>query len=140
MTKTATKGLTRAEEGVYEFIKVFLEEHDYPPSVRDICDGLHYSSVCTSSTHLRKLKKKNFITFQKGKGRTIELVDKEPKLKKYAKEIIKYLKEYNFISIDDVVVSLDRQSSNIYNGTDYQITIRIENEPHFEEVDDGVRC
>lgn len=133
--------LTRRQNDTLEFIKAFIEEHEYSPTLRDICKGLGVTTPSTTFIHLRHLAKKGYITFENNKARSIKLVDDSGVVaSKCAKELIKKLKETPYIMRDDVDIILYSQKSNKNNGTTYNISIAIHNEPHFEEVDDGIRC
>lgn len=70
--------LTKKQEETLTFIKKFMVEHGYPPSVREICKGMDLSSPATVHTHLKELEKKGVIRKESSKFRTIELlVDNE---------------------------------------------------------------
>ncbi len=74
--------ITKKQAEVLDFIKRYIVENGYPPSVREICSGLGLSSPATVHTHLTQLELKGFINKRVGKFRTIEIVgDNE-----YAKE------------------------------------------------------
>jgi len=70
--------LTRRQTDVLQFIKESLVSHGYPPSVREICEGVSLSSPATVHTHLSKLEEKGYISKADQKNRSIELlVDNE---------------------------------------------------------------
>ena len=70
--------LTKKQEETLTFIKKFMVEHGYPPSVREIWKGMDLSSPATVHTHLKELEKKGVIRKESSKFRTIELlVDNE---------------------------------------------------------------
>ena len=58
---------------VLEYIEHFMEKNSYPPSVRELCEGLKISSTATIVYHLNKLEKQGKITRGKQKNRAIEL-------------------------------------------------------------------
>ncbi|MCY6483909.1 transcriptional repressor LexA [Clostridium aestuarii] len=66
---------------VYEYIKQYIREKGYPPSVRDICKGVGLSSTSTVHGHLSRLEKKGMIKRDSTKPRTIEVL-KDPPIKK----------------------------------------------------------
>ena len=73
-----TEKLTKKQEEVLVFIKKFVVEHGYPPSVREICKGMNLSSPATVHTHLKQLEMKGIIRKENSKFRTLELlVDNE---------------------------------------------------------------
>lgn len=69
------KPLTQRQAEALEFIKSFVANKGYPPTVREIADHMHYSSSSTVFELLGQLVKKGFIS--KGEGpRTIQVIDK----------------------------------------------------------------
>ncbi len=68
--------LTAKQEIIYNFIKDFINENSYPPTIREIANGVDLSSTATVHTHLKNLQKKGYISISEAKNRAIELVDK----------------------------------------------------------------
>ena len=66
--------LTKRQEEVLIFIKKYIVQKGYPPSVREICAGLGLNSPATVQTHLNQLELKGFINKTANKFRTIEVV------------------------------------------------------------------
>ena len=64
---------------IYKFIKSYINEKSYPPSVREICAAVGLSSTSTVHGHLERLEKKGLIKRDPTKPRTIEVVEKEAK-------------------------------------------------------------
>lgn len=56
------------------FIKKYIVNHGFPPSVREICCGMNLSSPATVHAHLKQLEKKGLIRKESSKFRTIELL------------------------------------------------------------------
>ena len=69
-----SKDLTKKQEETLIFLKKFMVAHGFPPSVREICQGMGLSSPATAHTHLKELEAKGFIRKQNSKFRTIELL------------------------------------------------------------------
>ncbi|RJR15152.1 transcriptional repressor LexA [Candidatus Microgenomates bacterium] len=63
------------ERQVLEFIKQFVQRYGYAPTLKEICNALHVSSVATVHEHLDHLRKKGFIKKIDGMARGIELVE-----------------------------------------------------------------
>lgn len=59
---------------ILEFLRTFIEEKDYPPSIRDIQDGCGISSTSVVDYNLRKLEEKNFIRRDREISRGIEIL------------------------------------------------------------------
>jgi len=67
------KGLTKRQEAVLEFIKGFIKQKKYPPTLREI--AAHFKiSVKASHDHLRALAKKNYLKMHGHFSRSIELI------------------------------------------------------------------
>jgi repressor LexA len=67
------------QKRIYEFIKSYINEKSYPPSVREICAAVGLSSTSTVHGHLARLEKKGLIKRDPTKPRTIEIVEKDAK-------------------------------------------------------------
>lgn len=61
--------------GMYDFIKGYIRENRFPPSVREISKELGIKSTASVSYYLDKLCDMNLIVKGKNKKRTIELVE-----------------------------------------------------------------
>ena len=56
------------------FVRAFVAEHEYSPTVREIKDGCGISSTSIVSYHLLVLAKEGKVTFERGKTRTVRPV------------------------------------------------------------------
>jgi repressor LexA len=65
--------LTRRQREVFEFIRRFIEEHSYSPSLEEIAQGMDLSSLATVHKHLTNLAAKGLIKRHWNRGRGIEL-------------------------------------------------------------------
>lgn len=63
------------QQRVYDTIRRFILRYGYPPSIHELNREIGTTSTSTMHYHLRALEKKGLITRQKGKQRTIALVD-----------------------------------------------------------------
>jgi repressor LexA len=68
------KDLSGKQTDIIEFIRTFLEEKDYPPSIRDIQDGCSISSTSVVDYNLRKLEEKGLLRRDREVSRGIELL------------------------------------------------------------------
>ena len=66
--------LTKRQEDTLNFIKGYIVEHGYPPTVREIAKELNVSSPATVQAHLDRLADKGYIKKGSNKNRTIELM------------------------------------------------------------------
>ena len=69
------KGTKQKE--ILEFIKQFILDKGYPPTVRDIGIGVNLRSTASVHFHLQQLEKNGQIRRDPAKPRTIEIVDDE---------------------------------------------------------------
>lgn len=68
--------LNEKEQKVFEFIKNYINDNNYPPSIRDILDGTKFNSTSTVSAYLNKLEQKGYINRPNSKTRAIEITDR----------------------------------------------------------------
>lgn len=65
--------LTPEQKRVVDFIKQFITKQSFPPTVREITDGLGYKSVNNTRQHLRLIERKGFLRIVPNKARGIEI-------------------------------------------------------------------
>ncbi len=65
------KGLTDRQRQVLEFIATRIRETGYPPTIREIGEGLGIRSTNGVNDHLKALEKKGYITRDTSKSRAI---------------------------------------------------------------------
>ena len=54
---TTSKALSPKQQAIFGFIREFIREHDYPPSIRDIQDGCSISSTSVVDYNLKALER-----------------------------------------------------------------------------------
>lgn len=69
------KGLTIRQESILDFLKEFIAEAGYPPSLRDIARHFGISSPKNVAKHLDALERKGFIKRSAALSRGIDVVD-----------------------------------------------------------------
>ncbi len=69
--------LSAKQKQILDYIKSEVREKGYPPSVREICDGVGLKSTSTVHGHLERLEKKGFLRRDPSKPRAIEILDGE---------------------------------------------------------------
>lgn len=69
--------LTNRQQQIFNFIKETILKKGYPPTVREICEGLNISSTASVHAQLEILERKNYIHRDPSKPRTIEITDDE---------------------------------------------------------------
>lgn len=70
------KGLSTKQQGILDFMRGFINEHDYPPSIRDIQVGCDISSTSVVDYNLKALERLGFIRRDREVSRAIELLDR----------------------------------------------------------------
>ena len=63
--------ITAKQEQVLKYLKAFTEENGYPPSVRDICQGVGLKSTSSVHAHLKSLEKAGYIKRDGNKTRAL---------------------------------------------------------------------
>jgi len=66
--------LSARQRQILEFIRRFVEEHDYPPSIRQIQEGCGLSSTSVADYNLRLLERRGYVRRAPGWARAIELL------------------------------------------------------------------
>ena len=69
------KELSTKQKNILDFIENFLNEHHYPPTIRDIQQGCEISSTSVVDYNLRILKQKGLLNRDAEVSRGIELVN-----------------------------------------------------------------
>ncbi len=68
------KELSAKQRSILEFIQEFIDEHDYPPSIRQIQEACNISSTSVVDYNLRILEKQGYIRRDREVSRAIELL------------------------------------------------------------------
>ncbi len=68
--------LTKKQKNVYNFIVEFIDTMGYPPSIREICEGLGFSSTATVHTYINTLEKKGYISKGGSKNRSLSIINR----------------------------------------------------------------
>lgn len=68
------KELSGKQAQIFEFLREFIDEKDYPPSIRDIQEGCAISSTSVVDYNLRKLEEKGYIRRDREVSRGIEIL------------------------------------------------------------------
>ncbi|SEB28040.1 hypothetical protein [Paenibacillus sp. 276b] len=78
MTTSATldKPLSRRQKDVYDYVRMFIEDNGYSPTIREIADGIMLSSASTVHSHVNSLIRKGYLTQSSGGVRTLALTKK----------------------------------------------------------------
>lgn len=72
------KDLSRRQQAILHYIELFLDENDYPPTIRDIQTELGISSTSVVDYNLKALEARGAIRRNSKISRGIELVNRGP--------------------------------------------------------------
>ncbi|MGF6357118.1 repressor LexA [Paenibacillus sp. 4624] len=107
MTTRATleKALSRRQQDVYDFIRFFIEDNGYAPTIREIADGIMLASSSTVHSHVNSLIRKGYLTNSSGGVRTLVLTKKgkRPKVVTQA-GIMKWIQDQGIEETHDAAV------------------------------------
>jgi repressor LexA len=70
------KAITARQSEVLSYIKAFIHDHKFPPTIREISDSFSIS-VKGAYDHVKALEKKQFIKLDTNRSRTIEVLGEE---------------------------------------------------------------
>ncbi len=65
--------LSPRQRRVLEFIRAYIAEHGYPPTIREICEACNISSTSVANYNLRRLAEAGYIRRSNRLSRAIEL-------------------------------------------------------------------
>jgi repressor LexA len=69
------KGLSPKQQKILDFLRQFIRERDYPPSIRDIQESCSISSTSVVDYNLKALERMGYIHRDREVSRAIELLD-----------------------------------------------------------------
>ena len=113
------KALTKRQNEIFEYIKNFIEENSYSPSIRELCKGLKMSSTASVYDQLKKLEDKGYIKKSKVKFRSIEIID-DNQVKLY------YIKKSDNILTDIEKINKEIVLPNLFNIENNSILLEDE--------------
>ena len=76
--------LSPKQERILIFMRDFMEDNSYPPSIRDIQSGCDVSSTSVVDYNLKALERLGYIRRDREVSRAIEILDKRPKVIHFA--------------------------------------------------------
>lgn len=65
------------QQQLLEFIKKYVDDNGYPPTVREMCRAVKVNSTSTIAYHLSKLEEDGFIRKNPNKNRALEVISKD---------------------------------------------------------------
>jgi repressor LexA len=73
--------ITKRQREVYDFISAFVQKNGYSPSYEEIKHGLGLNSLATVHKHISNLEKKDLLTRDYNRSRSIDLLPPKGRLK-----------------------------------------------------------
>lgn len=67
--------LSPRQRRVLDFIRRYIAEHGYPPTIREICEACNISSTSVANYNLRRLAEAGYIRRSDRLSRAIELTE-----------------------------------------------------------------
>lgn len=64
--------MTTKQQELYDFIKKYIKNHGYSPTIREMC-SIFQKSTSTIHSMLQILKRKELISYEDHKSRTIKI-------------------------------------------------------------------
>jgi repressor LexA len=74
MTMLETPLLTARQQEIHQFLMAYVDDHGYPPTVREIGDAVGLASPSTVHAHLANLERVGLIRRDPTKPRAVELI------------------------------------------------------------------
>ncbi len=121
--KTSRAPLTEVQQNIYNFVRQFIRDNGFSPTIREIMEHFKYRSSNSVVVQLNKMKAKGYITNSSKKGkmkvRTLRLVDDVIGIysveSKKVKQALKEMKEKGYdIKINEAVELLSALNITIY--------------------------
>ena len=81
--------LTARQQEIWQFLADYVDEHGYPPTVREIGDAVGLASPSTVHAHLANLERAGLLRRDPTKPRALELVGREKTAETVAAELPK---------------------------------------------------
>lgn len=66
--------LTKKQQELYDFIKNYINNYGYSPTIREIAN-VFQKSTGTIHPLLKRIREKGYITFEEKKSRTIKILN-----------------------------------------------------------------
>lgn len=81
--------ITEAQSKVLLFIDSYIDKRRYPPTYREISEGMSFASTNAVTNHMVALEAKGYVNAERGRARAIWLTDKAREFLKSCKKTMK---------------------------------------------------
>tara|TARA_Y100000991_G_C21871736_1_gene305431 strand:+ start:34 stop:651 length:618 start_codon:yes stop_codon:yes gene_type:complete len=72
---TSENNLTEAQNELLRWIKEYMKDYRYSPSIRQMMEAMGLKSPAPIQSRLKHLQEKGYISWQEGKARTLQIID-----------------------------------------------------------------
>ncbi len=76
MSNYLKENLTDAQKELYEWIRYYVKEFKHSPTIRQMMQAMNLKSPAPIQSRLKHLQEKGYISWQEGKARTLQLMEK----------------------------------------------------------------
>ena len=76
MESSTDDKLTQAQNELFTWIKGYLKDFQHSPSIRQMMEAMGLKSPAPIQSRLKHLQEKGYISWQEGKARTLQVIDK----------------------------------------------------------------
>ena len=105
---------TKKQQELLEYLRIFIVEHGYGPSYREIMLGCNYTSVATVAVHVNNLISRGHLRKNGRSARSLEIVgDTQPSVAKLQTNEIKPAEEKWLTEKIDYIFKQAEQDSEI---------------------------
>jgi len=59
---------------IYEYIKGYIKNHHYSPTIKEITDGVGLKSTSINHGHIERMRKQGYIDFINMRSRTLQIL------------------------------------------------------------------
>jgi repressor LexA len=66
--------LTIAQQELYDWLVIYIQEHQHAPCIREMVVGMRLNSVAPIQSRLEHLRRKGYIQWADGQARTIQVL------------------------------------------------------------------
>lgn len=86
--------ISRRQQQILDYIRTQIQQHGFPPSIREMGAAVNLSSSSTVHSHLRALEAKGYIRRDPAKPRSIQLVEQGPSRVEVLEALVREAREW----------------------------------------------
>jgi repressor LexA len=70
--------LTESQQQLFDWITTYIQQHQHPPSIRQMMQAMHLKSPAPVQSRLEHLRAKGYIDWTQGQARTLRILHSQP--------------------------------------------------------------